>query len=557
MQQYMLNNGTTVTLKEHLILKACARIKADKQLRKDQGLWLNIAGVRFKETISDLIERGLLTKKQDKEDPYEFILKTAKHIMPSFEPTTYPLKPGHRKPVIANNNKQDPGEIAMEALINQAKTPVYANKYMIKKLHANWKWDRTVPDAVKSSITQFRAWLKKQDDNAPIHSDAYADWRGRINLASGTFGSYQHNRLIRACLDGPQVPVDVNSDEYNYFLTIIAEEYEVSPLNYDKILTSDIKTTKDALAHKAALAIHEIRTTGKTGYLVEQDASCSGGQIIALLTGDKKLARLTNATITDTKQDFYSHIASQEDCAQVLHHFGIDDPSLQRTAAKPIIMVSFYGGHTSSIINKIWIDNDGKFEEAKDASLRTITQPTGQLYWLGQMWEYEDLQRLVETMAAHVNRFPGFRAIKSIMSKWFNEAPKRESDDKDANVVTKLEWTTANGMQIQRFVDGSGGCMPNFVHSVDAAIVQRTTNQCADEKLYLLTVHDAFVTTINSTFRIRDIVRTAYADVIRETQLPTASIGKKQTIEDNESMLNDLQHAVIIGEHHKAATVAV
>lgn len=96
-------------------------------------------------------------------------------------------------------------------------------------------------------------------------------------------------------------------------------------------------------------------STYKTALALEQDASSSGAQIIALTTKNKELAKLSNVVPTNQKQRLYDEIAAatyNDPRFRVLNQkLGLTEKDLRR-AAKAQNMVTFYGaGEKTGILN--------------------------------------------------------------------------------------------------------------------------------------------------------------------------------------------------------------
>jgi len=93
----------------------------------------------------------------------------------------------------------------------------------------------------------------------------------------------------------------------------------------------------------------------KTGLALEQDASSSGAQIIALTTRNKKLAELSNVVPTNQKQRLYDLVAraafNDPRFKELNKKLGLTEKDL-RKASKAQSMVSFYGaGERTGILN--------------------------------------------------------------------------------------------------------------------------------------------------------------------------------------------------------------
>ena len=93
----------------------------------------------------------------------------------------------------------------------------------------------------------------------------------------------------------------------------------------------------------------------KTALALEQDASSSGAQIIALTTRNKQLAELSNVVPTDYKKRLYDEIAratfNDPRFIKLNEHLGLTEKDL-RKASKAQNMVTFYGaGQRTGILN--------------------------------------------------------------------------------------------------------------------------------------------------------------------------------------------------------------
>jgi len=93
----------------------------------------------------------------------------------------------------------------------------------------------------------------------------------------------------------------------------------------------------------------------KTGLALEQDASSSGAQIIALTTRNKQLAELSNVVPTNQKRRLYDEIAAatftDPEFKKLNVKLGLTEKDL-RKAAKAQNMVTFYGaGERTGIMN--------------------------------------------------------------------------------------------------------------------------------------------------------------------------------------------------------------
>ncbi len=133
-----------------------------------------------------------------------------------------------------------------------------------------------------------------------------------------------------------------------------------SPLHYT-LSESDLKN----------LASTNRMNSYKTALALEQDASSSGAQIIALTTKNKQLAELSNVVPTNQKRRLYDEIAAatyNDPRFKVLNEkLGLNEKDL-RKAAKAQNMVTFYGaGERTGILNV-----EGKLSKVLDKQGNTL-----------------------------------------------------------------------------------------------------------------------------------------------------------------------------------------
>ena len=124
----------------------------------------------------------------------------------------------------------------------------------------------------------------------------FLDWRGRIYTDSGAMLSYQGSDLHRGlCHFADAKPVDVLSEGWAEFLESAAAEYGVTPENAQEITITPISdvTGNQFRRLACAFAILDVLSTGKTGYIWQQDATCSGMGNMACIMRDRNLAKAT------------------------------------------------------------------------------------------------------------------------------------------------------------------------------------------------------------------------------------------------------------------------
>lgn len=136
-------------------------------------------------------------------------------------------------------------------------------------------------------------------------------------------------------------------------ISAIKDEYGVSKENYELILKDPslafgtehgLKGKKPVCAYAAAVAIDEMVKTGRTGYIVQQDQTCSGFQHWSMELECAMLALLTNLS-GGKKQDLYTEAAN---CAKFFYH-GEYVYWFDRQTGKFMVMRLGYGAAAKSL----------------------------------------------------------------------------------------------------------------------------------------------------------------------------------------------------------------
>lgn len=92
-----------------------------------------------------------------------------------------------------------------------------------------------------------------------------------------------------------------------------------------------------ALFYAGILAWQDVQEGNPTGYLISLDATASGMQLLAALTGDRKAAELCNVIPTGSREDAYTNIYN------IMLNKIQDISKISRDDTKVAIMTSLYG----------------------------------------------------------------------------------------------------------------------------------------------------------------------------------------------------------------------
>ena len=406
------------------------------------------------------------------------------------------------------------------------------------------------------------------ENDGIFYLDCFMDFRGRTYTNHYGSLSPQANQNVRAVVDfGYETPVGLCSDNYNMLMGVLEEEYSVNWKNYSKIL----KNAKSLLADKAhgkktagviraALCLKEIATTGKSAYIVQQDATCSGFQHMAALLRDRDLGSLVNLT-SGPRSDLYM-AATEFLCEQgtAVGMFLADhDPKVVRAElAKPTVMLTGYAS-TAEALALSYLGYDGKaeymdksgepviatrFKDVKNALAQgadvSFNPDSIMAEWLngrtGEKAMYAALTFAREFQEALFTLCPSVKelitSIKGAALSHFNKtgttfawvtpldlyielSPWKVTED--THTVSFQSGGVRKSMNVLSLkldqMGGAAGALPNLIHSLDACLVHMVNLARIELGMPWADIHDSFGSTIGDVKRTVELVNDAFVEV--------------------------------------------
>lgn len=360
------------------------------------------------------------------------------------------------------------------------------------------------------------AWVPSKEENRSVdwhcrstgdwYLSPFADWRGRVYLQSGQFGSPMTDHVNRGCTDLAEGKV-ASLDDQAYVAQVIADEHDLTLGTAKDFLSSPVEwcathgvPSKIGCFTRAAWALVEMSEGKPCGFIVQQDASCSGFQIMALLTGDSSLAEQVNLLSEEKQHDLYTYVATEAGIFEMLAGHGITNTKVARTCAKAVVMLVGYGAGADTVGAGIL----GKGTDPKlDADGVAISATFGGVELTAEQCK-ELAEAGVNTLYA---RFPALEGLKKSAQQW-------------AKVNGGTEWVSPSGLKcIKRDITideesgevyeetGYAGALPNLIHSVDGAIAAKAITTFGAP---LVTIHDSFGSSVADARRVRRCVAEAY-----------------------------------------------
>jgi len=282
----------------------------------------------------------------------------------------------------------------------------------------------------------------------------------------------------------------------NYLHIDIANQYGLDKESWNTRIqwTKDhINTLEDEITNasnsilyaKAVRALRDTQAGIPTGFIMGLDATASGYQIMAALTGCITTASNVNIGNNSTRQDLYTNITKQ------MH--GVCGITIDREDCKDAMIPVAYG--------------------SKRAPARLFGDDTPELeaFWKiiymelpGAMWLMETLQSFWNPYAlAHSWTLPDKHvALVKVMCPV----------DKKIE-IDELNHTTFTHRAYVNKPDSSGlSLAANIVHSIDGYIVREMIRRTNKKKIELLTIHDCFYSHPNNMQSIREF----YVEILAE-----------------------------------------
>lgn len=339
--------------------------------------------------------------------------------------------------------------------------------------------------------------LRQEFDLEKVYFTYAYDKRGRIYTKESIISpqSYEENKAILSFAKEKQL----DERGWYWFKIAIANHFGLDKATWSERISWFETNEKDILAGKlnnqasekhlfkqAVDAYNEALITGKTGYIVRLDATCSGPQLMATVMRDVELMEKLNVLGDSERKDFYTIVTNEMKSLGSTQTFLRDD-------IKKAIMTTFY-------------NSEAKPKEVfgKDVNLY-----------------YKALNKVASSALA----------LKDCINQCW-------SNDKEVNSWTLPDGHTAycpvtylkeHKIEIEDFMfagnkvatkiilpevgpnkDHHRSLSPNIIHSLDATVLRYIVSNLNDMDIECSPIHDSFGVHPNDC----DVLRTAYRGML-------------------------------------------
>lgn len=272
------------------------------------------------------------------------------------------------------------------------------------------------------------------------------------------------------------------------------------------------------LFQAAVMALREVEKGNPTGHIMHLDATNSGLQVMACVSGCLKTAKLTNLVNTGKRESAYMHVCER---------MGLSLNPMNLKRVKKALMVYYY----NKLTFEDYFDRD---EEKKFFASCQNTFPGPELVkqGIGSLWDDTALFHTWELPDRHI-------AHKPVMVK------------RDVTLYDE-EFGVRFGYRCSQHApsDRSSSLCPDVIHSIDAWIVREMIRKCKAANIPLLPVHDSFGSSPVFMNQIRQfyldiLMELASTDIFSRILVNLGMTGKWTRIsEDLPSLLKDAEYAL-------------
>lgn len=234
---------------------------------------------------------------------------------------------------------------------------------------------------------------------------------------------------------------------------------------------------------KAVRAYRDVQAGKPTGHIMFLDATASGLQIMAVLSGCHQTAKHVNLVNTGKREDVYQGTATE------MNHMLPVTHRVSREDIKKPLMTHYYNKQRQDTLEAVQQEAfysvlSNSFEGAE--AVKDV---------INDYWNYQALEHTWKLPDGHVSRVKVTEMINT----------RIEVDELDHTTFTyRFEANMPS--------DRSTSLVPNVIHSVDAYVARELVRRSSKEGFRVAHIHDAFCAHPNHMQRVREL----YVEILCE-----------------------------------------
>lgn len=339
--------------------------------------------------------------------------------------------------------------------------------------------------------------LRQEFDLEKVYFTYAYDKRGRIYTKESIISpqSYEENKAILSFAKEKTL----DEKGWYWFKIAIANAFGLDKATWSERISWFEANEKDILAgnlndkasekhlfKQAIDAYNEALLTGKTGYIVRLDATCSGPQLMSVIMRDVELMKKLNVIGDSERKDFYTIVTDE------MNSLGCDR-TFNRQDVKDATMIHFYNGETK--IKDVFEDDVSYFYQA----IKNIASSAEELKEaINSCWDNKKDLYIWTLPDGHTAYCP---------ITWLKEH-KIEIEDfmYEGNKISTKIIVPEIGPNKNK-----NRCLsPHIIHSIDATILRYIVSNLDDQGIECSPIHDSFGVHPNDC----DVLRTSYRGML-------------------------------------------
>jgi DNA-directed RNA polymerase, mitochondrial len=342
---------------------------------------------------------------------------------------------------------------------------------------------------------------------------------------------------------------------------------KISDDPYTNSLWMDNKTTKKNASFQRLAAINDLVQAIDTGFSsvpVQLDGSCNGSQHWSAIMRDPSIAELVNVAPTDKPGDLYQHVADEgyrliKGSSNIWHQIFLEhwEGKIPRKVFKRATMCDAYGMTDSGIRDALrqeghldWVEGDRELLQAINELARVIREALNgalessndgkhflqdQVGILGQMdrnaRESAEIQQMSQGVKRSEVAYPralkaawvtpsGFLAINDYMAPVVKVMRSFFYLGKEKNGTVLATKVTTSHDNLASHREAAQAIPPNFIHSIDAAHMMLTINECLASGITKFSmIHDSFGCPCSDIPTMRKAINQKFYEIHQENLL--------------------------------------
>jgi len=235
---------------------------------------------------------------------------------------------------------------------------------------------------------------------------------------------------------------------------------------------------------KAVKALRKTEAGEPSGHIMFLDATASGLQIMAALSGCKKTARHVNLINTGHREDVYQEVAvAMNQLLAPKHH-------VIRSLVKKPVMTHYYNKTRQDTLNT---EQETAFYTVLSESFEGAEAVKDTI---NDYWNPNALQHVWTLPDGHVARVRVTHMVNA----------RIEVDELDHTTFT-YRFEANNSSRL------GTSLVPNVIHSIDGYIAREMVRRAHQEGFQLAHIHDAFCSLPNNMQRVRELYKRIMAEI--------------------------------------------